>query len=122
MNTNRLNLELSEAIQKWDSLEEKTNKAPSMLEAFINFFEKDTEYSLWTFDGEHCDCGRQVTYDENRYHGVLCIEMAYTKYSFKAYTGRHEGYWKPEYISVHGEQAKEVLAALNARLQKVFFY
>ena len=92
--------------------------SPQMMSAFMDYIsDEDRE---WYFkSGENGYCGyTAIVSDSYNPFGCPRFEFAYSKDFVKVFTANHHGFWVPEYISLTGGDASEILNILKQKLLK----
>ena len=111
---------IKEYVEMWNKAE---NPKPENDERFIAeflVFAKTADIDCWNFIGENFYCGYTATLHEYPDHlPIRCVgfEFAYKDNDFvKVFTSNHSGFWVPEYISLRGDDAKELLSVIKEKL------
>lgn len=111
---------IKDYIKNWGNKNDKPKNEPEFMEMFLRFI-KDSNVDQWVFSGENGYCGFTANLSEySQWHcsNSRCtdFEFAYGKDFVKVFTGSHHGFWVPEYISLHGDDAKEILGIIKEKL------
>lgn len=95
---------IKQYIKDWHSSEEKECNNPGFISALILLMGK-VGVSYYEFSGENHYCGNTAILNEippayQLGRGYFCLEFAYSNEFIKVFTGHHNGFWVPEYISI----------------------
>jgi hypothetical protein len=95
---------LKEYIENWNSIKGvKPENESEFVSLFCDFlFEADL---YMEFDGDGAYFGKQISIHENSYFSdsVFNFEIAYSNENISIYSGNHNGFWVPEYVSMTSE-------------------
>lgn len=95
----------------------------SFIQDFIKAVNSFDDFSKFSFDGENCYGGRQITIDLT--DGYLQrhpkFEIAYTITSLVVYNANHNGYWVQPFISVSRDEQEydQIMTALRSMMRRV---
>lgn len=118
--------EFENYIKAWKSVEgTKPCNEDFFIDEFIKFIRDFDDSRDISFDGDGSYFGKQVTiqgdsvYKPNPY---LHFEISYSETKISIYTGRHEGYWTPEYVRmvINDPRFSELKNELFAFLYRIF--
>lgn len=112
--------EIENYIEGWNKKCEKPVNEPEFIEMFIKLI-KEYDCEHWDFSGENGYCGFTATVSDYttwniRSSTLINFEFAYGKDFVKVFTASHCGFWVPEYINLHGDDAKELLEIIKEKL------
>ena len=110
---------VKEYIEKWNEAESPKPKNDGRFIAEFILFAKSSDADQWGFDGDNGYCGHTaVLHEHPQYipvHGLV-FEFAYGMGFVKVFTGKHNGFWTPEYISLKDDDAAELIAIIKDKL------
>ena len=97
--------ELKKYIQDWQKVENiKPKNETKFIKLFISFLEQIEDDRDIEFEGEGAYFGKQVSIGLHRATAgtdqYLDFEIAYDNKQISIYTGKHEGFWTPEYVRI----------------------
>ena len=112
---------IKDYIEKWNKEESPKPMNDLVFVAEFTKFAKNSDFDQWSFSGENGYCGYTATLHELPSHmqGLvpgLGFEFAYGKDFVKVFTDKHNGFWTPEYISLMGDDAMELLGVIKTKL------
>lgn len=88
-------------------------------ETFIKMF---TAYASkadgWSFTGDNGYCGHTAYIHQNWMwvHEGFGLELAYGHDFVKVFTSKNGGFWVPEYISLSGKDAEEIISIIKKKV------
>lgn len=111
---------IEDYLKHWESIEgTKPVNDDTFIELFIEFMRsKDKDH--YEFTGENHYCGNTaIIHDVEPQYCLgktnIGFEFAYSKDFVKVFTSEHQGFWSPEYISLEGFEAKQILHILEMK-------
>lgn len=110
---------MKDYLENWNN-----HKSPKPVndENFISEFKefmRSKNKDHYHFEGENGYCGFTATLHEVepafQFSRCMSFEFAYGADFVKVFTAHHQGFWVPEYISLKGEDAQEILSILSEK-------
>lgn len=118
--------ELISYVKEWETKDLKPCNEEVFIKEFLYLIENYPDDREITFDGEGSYFGKQITIEPFSYFGKapreLNFEISYNENNISIYSGNHNGYWFPEYLSIHRSHPdfEEIQTKLYRFLSKVF--
>lgn len=113
--------DLKQYLKEWRDTEGvKPVNDPDFIAGFLQFA-KASDFDQWEFSGDNHYCGFTAILYEHPVHLPVSgevFEFAYGRDFVKVFTGFHHGFWVPEYISLKGDDAIELLRVLKSKLNR----
>lgn len=116
--------DLKKYIKEWNYFEGiKPQNDTNFIKMFIDFISKIDDSNDIEFDGDGSYFGKQVSIVYNRHYNCdfyLNFEVAYYKSKISVYSGKHNGFWTPEFIIIDSEH--EFFEQLYSQLHKTLLW
>tara|TARA_R110000823_G_C15881781_1_gene495139 strand:+ start:798 stop:1169 length:372 start_codon:yes stop_codon:yes gene_type:complete len=109
-------------LAEWEEAESpKPVNNVKFIADFIEFMKsRDSDHYEFEGDNDYCGC-TAIIWDENPRYCMgrsMYFEFAYSNDFVKVFTGNHNGFWVPEYISLKGDDAQPILKILQDKFNQ----